>query len=124
MNPSPEQVAIQVAAIVKNRSDARIVGIYSPGGWTGGDTLTVNGSRWAVVVCRSSLEISERLSAISNGDGLVILTSLPDPALSPTLYIPEEFARRKASNNPFLTRVLAGEHLLLMGNEHESSATR
>ena len=44
--------------------------------------------------------------------------------ISPTLYTPDEFARRKASNNPFLTRVLAGEHLVLIGNEHEPSATR
>ena len=39
-----------------------------------------------------------------------------DRKISPTLYGPEEFAQRKASNNPFLTRVLAGKHLVLMGN--------
>ena len=44
--------------------------------------------------------------------------------ISPTLYTREEFARRKAANNPFLTRVLAGEHMVLIGNEHEPSATR
>lgn len=44
--------------------------------------------------------------------------------ISPTLYAPEEFARRKASNNPFLTRVLAGEHLVLIGKEDDPSATR
>ncbi len=44
--------------------------------------------------------------------------------ISPTLYTPEELAQRKASNNPFLARVLAGEHLVLMGSEHEPSATR
>ncbi|MEN8108967.1 MAG: nucleotidyltransferase domain-containing protein [Pseudomonadota bacterium] len=42
-----------------------------------------------------------------------------DRKISPTLYTPLEFAERKASNNPFLTRVLSGEHLVLMGNEHE-----
>lgn len=41
--------------------------------------------------------------------------------ISPTLYTPQEFADRKASNNPFLTRLLAGEHLILIGNEHEPS---
>jgi predicted nucleotidyltransferase len=44
--------------------------------------------------------------------------------ISPTLYTPEEFAQRKAANNPFITRVLAGEHLVLIGNEHEKFATR
>lgn len=47
-----------------------------------------------------------------------------DRKINPTLYTPEEFARRKTSNNPFITRVLAGEHLVLIGSEHEPSATR
>jgi len=42
--------------------------------------------------------------------------------ISPTLYTPKEFADRKASNNPFLTRVLSGEHLTLLGDEREPSA--
>ena len=46
-----------------------------------------------------------------------------DRKISPTLYTPREFADRKASNNPFLTRVLTGEHLVLMGNVHEPSET-
>ncbi len=44
--------------------------------------------------------------------------------LSPILYTQEEFARRKASDNPFIARVLTGEHLTLIDNEHEPSATR
>lgn len=47
-----------------------------------------------------------------------------DRKISPSLYIPEEFAQRKVANNPFLTRVLAGEYLVLIGDEHEPSATR
>ena len=47
-----------------------------------------------------------------------------DRKINPTLYTPEEFACRKTSNNPFITRVLAGEHLVLIGSEHEPSATR
>lgn len=46
-----------------------------------------------------------------------------DRKISPTLYTLEELARRKASNNPFLTRALDGEHLVLVGNEHEPSAS-
>lgn len=42
--------------------------------------------------------------------------------ISPTLYTPREFVDRKASNSPFISRVLSGEHLVLMGDEHEPSA--
>jgi len=45
-----------------------------------------------------------------------------DRKISPTLYTSKEFTDRKAANNPFLTRVLSGEHLVLVGEEHESSA--
>jgi len=44
--------------------------------------------------------------------------------ISPTLYTPEELEQRQASHNPFLARVLAGEHLVLIGSEHEPSAAR
>ncbi len=81
MNPTPEQVATQVAAMVKNRPDARIVGIYSTGAWAGDESIVVNGSRWLVAVCRSPLEISERLSSIGEDDGLIILTPLLDQGL-------------------------------------------
>ena len=82
MIPTPEQVAAQVAALVKNRPGEGVVGIYSTGGWTGGESVIVNGSRWSVAVCRSPLEICERLSSMENGDSLVILTSVPDHSLS------------------------------------------
>ncbi len=42
--------------------------------------------------------------------------------ISPTLYTRKEFADRKATNNAFLARVLAGEHLTLIGAVHEPSA--
>lgn len=45
-----------------------------------------------------------------------------DRKISPTLYTPQEYAERKASGNPFLARVLAGEHLVLISNENEPSA--
>lgn len=46
-----------------------------------------------------------------------------DRKVSPTLYTPQEFANRKAASHVFLTRVLSGEHLVLMGSEHGPSAT-
>jgi predicted nucleotidyltransferase len=39
--------------------------------------------------------------------------------INPTLYTPQEFAERKASNSAFLTRVLSGEHLVLIGGEDD-----
>ncbi len=47
-----------------------------------------------------------------------------DRKVNPTLYTPQEFADRKASNNAFLTRVLSGDHLILIGSEDESSEAR
>lgn len=42
--------------------------------------------------------------------------------ISPTLYTRKEFADRRAANNPFLGRVLSGDHHILIDDEHESSA--
>lgn len=41
---------------------------------------------------------------------------------SPTLYTTKEFRERKAAGSAFLTRVLADEHLVLVGPEDEPSA--
>jgi len=37
--------------------------------------------------------------------------------IHPTLYTPQDFARRRRNGNAFVQKVLAGEHLLLIGNE-------
>lgn len=42
-----------------------------------------------------------------------------DRKISPALYTPQEFVERKESNSAFLTRVLSGEHLVLIGSEDE-----
>lgn len=44
--------------------------------------------------------------------------------INPTLYTPEEFARRRAANNTFLSRVLAGEHIVLIGSENGAPSAR
>lgn len=41
-----------------------------------------------------------------------------DRQISPTLYTTEEFATRRAAGNAFLARVLAGQHLVLIGNRN------
>ncbi len=37
--------------------------------------------------------------------------------ISPTLYTTTEFDSRRAAGNPFLTRVIEGEHIVLIGGE-------
>lgn len=44
--------------------------------------------------------------------------------VSPTLYTPKEFERRLAAENPFLSRVMAGERILLAGEDHAARAAR
>jgi predicted nucleotidyltransferase len=39
--------------------------------------------------------------------------------INPTMYSPAEFRRKRAEKDPFLTRVLAGPRLLVMGHEDE-----
>ena len=45
-------------------------------------------------------------------------------AISPTLYTSAEFRKRRASRNPFLAKVLAGEHQVLIGDEHAAGGAR
>jgi predicted nucleotidyltransferase len=40
-----------------------------------------------------------------------------------TLYTPSEYQRRRVEENPFLTKVLAGEHISLIGGVHEPAAS-
>ena len=40
-----------------------------------------------------------------------------DREISPALYTVQEFNANRASGNPFLSRVLAREHLVLVGEE-------
>lgn len=84
MNPTPEQVATQVAFLLKRRPEARAIGIYAPAGWTGGDRLLIDNKSLRVAFCRSPLELSERLSSMGEHveEPLVLLTSCPEQALS------------------------------------------
>ena len=43
--------------------------------------------------------------------------------ISPTLYTVSEFDARRSAKNPFLMRVLDGEHLVLIGKEDGKSST-
>ena len=50
-------------------------------------------------------------------------TSL-DRKINPTLYTSKEFDQRRNAGNAFLMRVLAGKHMVLIGEEHARFATR
>ncbi len=47
-----------------------------------------------------------------------------DRKVNPTLYTSKEFDQRRSSGNAFLMRVLTGNHMVLIGPEHATSATR
>ena len=47
-----------------------------------------------------------------------------DRKINPTLYTVREFNARRSAGNAFLCRVLAGEHLVLIGKEDDASGTR
>lgn len=44
--------------------------------------------------------------------------------VSPTLYTVTEFARRRATENPFVSKVLSGANIKLVGDEHAIVAAR
>jgi predicted nucleotidyltransferase len=44
--------------------------------------------------------------------------------VSPTLYSRDEFRKRRRAKHPFLTKVLGGEHVVLMGTEDAALASR
>ena len=41
--------------------------------------------------------------------------------INPTLYTETEFAARKAAGTAFVNRILAGHHLVIVGNTDEQS---
>ena len=69
-----------------------------------------------LLVVADHLALEELYSALSPAEAEL------DRKISPTLYTPREFAARKAAGNAFLTRVLKGEHMVLMGGDDESSS--
>src|SRR5919205_2802418 len=62
--PTPAQVAAQVALIRRQRPEDRVIGIHTPGGWLGGETLQVQGESCNVAYCNSALQVREALVAL------------------------------------------------------------
>lgn len=42
--------------------------------------------------------------------------------VSPTVYTPEEYRRRRGVGHPFVTKVMSGKHVVLLGNEDAIAA--
>lgn len=68
-----------------------------------------------LLVVADGLTLEEVYSALAP------VESSLDRKISPTLYTPKEFEIRRAAGNPFLTRVLEGEHLILIGSEDDAA---
>jgi hypothetical protein len=94
MGPTPAQVATQVAMLRRQRPEARILAIHTPGSWLGGSELRVDGECLPVAFCASALQISEALTSHDPaGSPLVIITHLEDGQLS--LDVRARFAGRQ-----------------------------
>ncbi|MEA2239871.1 MAG: hypothetical protein QOC81_4595 [Thermoanaerobaculia bacterium] len=76
------------------------------------------GSDIDLLVVADALTLEELFSKLAPAEKLL------GRSIHPTLYTPEEFARRKAKGNPFLRKVLAGEHIDLMGSEDGAGESR
>lgn len=63
-----------------------------------------------LLVVADDLTLEALYSALAPVEGSL------DRKVSPTLYTRKEYDDRRATGNPFLTRVLEGEHLALMGS--------
>jgi len=64
----------------KYPDDPRPLAVRCPGGWSGGESLTVDDETFRVVVARSSLEAREALAS-ENGERIVLLTGLGEGEL-------------------------------------------
>jgi hypothetical protein len=70
--PTSAQVAAQVAMIRRQRPEARVIGIHTPGGWAGGATLQANGESCHVAYCCSALQVREALVSLGEGKDAVV----------------------------------------------------
>lgn len=66
-----------------------------------------------LLVVSDSLALEQVYSALASAERALARK------ISVTLYTPAEYQRRQADKNPFLTKVLAGDHLALIGDVRE-----
>ena len=70
------------------------------------------------------LVVADKLTLEEMYAALAPVEARLDRRINPALYTSNEFAARKAAGNAFLTRVLAGEHLVLIGTGNGPAAPR
>jgi len=70
-----------------------------------------------VLIVADSLTLEEVYTALAKAEEQLARR------VNPTLYTPAEFIQRRRDGNPFLTKVLAGKFLPLIGKEADVSAT-
>jgi predicted nucleotidyltransferase len=84
-------------------------------------------------VAKETDRATSDIDVLMVGDGLSLedVYSALEPAeknlgrrISPTLYTSDEFNRRRAARTPFLTKVLAGKHIVLAGEVRGNTAAR
>lgn len=69
-----------------------------------------------VLIVSDDFELEEILEALAPAERRL------GRKISPTLYTSAEFLRRRNAKHPFLSKVLAGKHVVLLGNEHDIGA--
>lgn len=67
------------------------------------------------------LVVADDLTLEALYSALAPVEASPDRKISPTLYTPKEYDDRLANGNPFLTRALEGEHLVLMESDDDAA---
>jgi predicted nucleotidyltransferase len=70
------------------------------------------------------LVVSDRLLLDEAYAALAPVEHMLSRKISVTLLTPEEFERRRTDKSPFLSKVLAGEHLVLIGDTEGIATTR
>ena len=84
IGPSAALIRAHVQSIWEKarREDPRVFGFKADGGWSGAPTLEIDGERFVVAPCRSTLEVRERLAeAEDNGHRLIVITPLSESDL-------------------------------------------
>ena len=76
------------------------------------------GSDIDLLVVADALTLEELFAKLAKAEKLL------GRSIHPTLYTREEFARRRAAGNPFLRKVLSGEHIDLIGNDDGDAKSR
>ena len=82
---------------------------------TGTDTAS---SDIDLLVVADDLSLEKLYAALAPAETLL------DRKINPTLYTSKEFKNRKDTRRPFLTRVLEGKHIVLLGDAHGTSRAR